>query len=284
MSTILVTGATGTIGSHVVQALSQVPGVAVRAATRGGKNPFGAGVSTVNFDYDAPASLRDAVAGVEKIFLLTPFVPNQVELAARLLEVARSAGVKHVVKLSAIGCDQEPTIQLGRWHREVERLVEGSGLAYTFLRPNNFHENFLNYYPPQPDGNIYMPWGDSGASFLGGADIAEVAKLALTRPGHEGKAYTLTGPAALTIAHAARVIGEVSGRTIRYVDVPEDAARKGMLDAGMPAWMVDAMMELHAIDKAGYAAAVAPDLVDLLGRPSQTFEEFAKLHAARWKV
>jgi uncharacterized protein YbjT (DUF2867 family) len=284
MSTILVTGSTGTVGSQVVQALSQVPGLTVRAATRGGKNPFGASVTTVGFDYDDPASLRSAVAGVDKVFLLTPFAQNQVELAGRLIEAAKSSGVKHVVKLSAIGCDQEPGIQLGRWHRGVERLIEGSGMAYTFLRPNNFFENFLNFYPPVADGNIYLPWGSAGASFLGAVDIAEVAKIAFTKPGHEGKAYTLTGSQSLTIEHAARVIGEVTGRAIRYVDVPEEAARKGMLDAGMPAWMVDAMMELHAVDKAGYAAAIAPDLVELIGRPSQTFEEFAKLNAARWKA
>lgn len=284
MSTILVTGSTGTVGSQVVHALSNVPGLTVRAATRGGKNPFGGAVTTVGFDFDDPASLQSAVAGVDKVFLLTPFTPNQVELAGRLIEVAKAAGVKHVVKLSAIGCEVEPGIQLGRWHRAVERLVEASGIAYTFLRPNNFYENFLNYYPPQADGNIYLPWGSAGASFLAATDIAEVAKRALTQPGHEGKAYTLTGPQSLTIEHAARVIGEVTGRTIRYVDVPEEAARKGMLDVGMPSWMVDAMMELHALDKAGYAAAVAPDLVQLLGRPAQTFEEFAKLHADRWKA
>jgi uncharacterized protein YbjT (DUF2867 family) len=284
MSTILVTGSTGTVGSHVVHALSQVSGVSVRAATRGGKNPFGANVATVSFDYDDPASLRSALAGVDKVFLLTPFTPNQVELAGRLLEVAKASGVTHVVKLSAIGCDVEPGIQLGRWHRAAEQRIEASGLAYTFLRPNNFFENFLNYYPPQVDGNIYLPWGSAGVSFLAAADIAEVAKLAFTKPGHEGKAYSLTGSQSLTIEHAARVIGEVTGRTIRYVDVPEEAARKGMLDAGMPGWMVDAMMELHAIDKAGYAAAIAPDLVEVLGRPAQTFEEFAKLHADRWRA
>jgi uncharacterized protein YbjT (DUF2867 family) len=283
-NTVLVTGATGTIGSQVVAALADLPGVSVRAAVRGEKRVSGANnVSSVDFDYDNPDTLKRAVEGANKVFLLTPFAPNQVELAARLLEFAKGAGVQHIVKLSAIGCEHEPGIQLGRWHRAVEKLVEASGMAFTFLRPNNFLENFINYYRAQPDGAIYLPWGSAGCSFIAGADIAAVAKLALTTAGHEGQAYELTGPAALTIGRAAEILSEVSGRKIHYVDVPEEAARAGMLAAGMPGWMTEAMMELHAIDKAGYAAAVSPVAERLLGRAPMSFEVFARENAAAWK-
>jgi uncharacterized protein YbjT (DUF2867 family) len=283
-NTVLVTGATGTIGSQVVAALADLPEVTVRAAVRGVKRVSGANnVSSVDFDYDNPDTLKRAVEGANKVFLLTPFAPNQVELAARLLEFAKGAGVQHIVKLSAIGCEHEPGIQLGRWHRAVEKLLEVSGMAFTFLRPNNFFENFINYYRAQPDGAIYLPWGNAGCSFIAGADIAAIAKLALTTAGHEGQAYELTGPAALTIGRAAEILSEVSGRKIHYVDVPEEAARAGMLAAGMPGWMTEAMMELHAIDKAGYAAAVSPVAERLLGRAPMSFEVFAQQNAAAWK-
>ncbi len=286
-TTILVTGATGTIGSQVVSALGSASGVKVRAAVRKAdqaKRLASANVEPVDFDYSNPDAIAKAVAGVDKIFLVTPFVSDPVELASTLIDAAKTAGVKHIVKLSAIGCDIEPGIVLGRLHRAIEKKIEASGIAYTFLRPNNFFENFFNYYGPDAQGNIYLPWGTASCSFMAGADIAAVASVALTAPGHEGKAYELTGPEAITIADAARAISEVTGRTIRYVDVPEEAAKSAMLGMQMPAWMVDAMMELHAIDKAGYASAVSENAEKLLGRKPMSFSAFAQKNASKWQI
>lgn len=286
MTTILVTGATGTIGSQVVDALKAHKDVQVRAAVRSAAKAAalkGGNVTPVDFEYDKPEQLKAAVQGVDKIFLVTPFAQNQVELATRLVDAAKAAGVKHIVKLSAIGVQNEPGIQLGRWHRAVEKAIEASGIAWTFLRPNNFMENFLNYYPPDAQGNIYLPWGNGACSFIAGSDIAAVAAAALTGSGHENKAYDLTGPQAFTIGQAAQSIGEVSGRKINYIDVPEAAASKAMLDMGMPQWMVDAMMELHGINKAGYAAGVTDTVQKVTGRAPVSFSQFAQKHAARWK-
>jgi len=287
MTTILVSGAKGTIATQVIHALEGQAGVTVRAGVR---NPANAkelargNVSPVELDYERPETLAAAVKGVDKVFLLTPFDARQVEFGKALVDAAKAAGVKQIVKLSAMGCEHEPGIQLGRWHRAVEKHIEASGIAYTFLRPNNFFENFVNYYPPGKDGNIYLPWGDGACSFVAAADIGAVAAAVLTKPGHENKAYVLTGPEAITIGQAARAIGEVSGRDVRYVDVPEEAAKQAMAGMGMPAFAVDAMAELHAIDKAGYAAAVSGDVKAILGREPTSFLEFAKKNAARWKA
>ncbi len=286
-TTILVTGATGTIGSQVVKALRGLPDVKVRAAVRGGERAgklAGDNVSAVDFDYESEAAIARALEGVDKAFLVTPFVEDPVALGARFVAAAKKAGVKHIVKLSAIGCEQEPGIVLGRNHRAIEKQIEASGIAWTFLRPNNFFENFFNYYGPDAQGNIYLPWGDAAASFIAGADVAAAAKAALTGAGHEGKAYVLTGPEAFGIAQAAKTIGELAGRSVAYVDVPEAAARKAMLDAGAPVWMTDAMLELHAIDKAGYAAGLADDLEKITGSRGLTFAQFAAGSAARWRV
>ncbi len=287
MTTILVTGATGTVASAVVRALEGKAGVTVRAAVRsaakGGALRRG-NVAPVDFDYERPETVAAALEGADAVFLCTPFDLRSVEFGKALVDAARAAGVKRLVKLSAFGAEMEPGIALGRAHREVEKHVEASGLVYTFLRPNNFMENFLNYYPPAPDGNIYLPWGDGACSFTAADDIGRVAAAALTRPGHENKAYTLTGPTALTIADAARVLGEVSGRAIRYVDVPEAAARQAMLGLGMPEWMVSGMMELHAIDKAGYAAGITDSVQVVSGQAPVSFPAFAQAHAARWKA
>ena len=285
MTTILVTGSTGTIGSRVVAQLAKAQGVTVRAAVRAAEKlkTTAPNVKPVTFEYEKPETMRAALEGVDAVFLLTPFANNQVELGKSLVDAAKAAGVKRIVKLSAMGCEHEPGIQLGRWHRAVEKHIEASGIAWTFLRPNNFFENFVNYYPPQKDGNLYLPFGTAACSFIAADDIAEVAAVALTKPGHERKAYVLTGPEAITIERAAKAIAEVSGRAIKYVDVPEAAAKQGMLGAGMPEWMVDAMMELHAIDKAGYAAAVTDEVPRLLGRKATSFSAFAQKNASAWK-
>ena len=282
--TILVTGATGTVGTQVVEQLTR-RGASVRAAARGvEKAKLPAGVERAELDFSDAASIERALSGVKAAFLLTPFSEDQVSLGGRFIDVAKASGVEHIVKLSAIGSDVEPGIQMGRWHRAIERQLESSGIAYTILRPNNFMQNFIGYYGPDAEGAIYLPWGEGACSFIDAVDIGRVAAVALTEKGREGKAYTLTGPRAFTIGEAARVIGDVTGRAVRYVDVPEDAARQAMLGAGMPSWMVEAMLELHAIDKAGYAAVVTDEVEKLTGARAQSFEDFAKRSAASWRV
>jgi uncharacterized protein YbjT (DUF2867 family) len=284
-STILVTGATGTIGSEVVKALAAKPGVTVRVAVRSAAKAeklLGPNVVPVDFDYEKPETIAAAVKGADRLFLLTPFSQDQVALAKVLIDAAKAAGVKHIVKLSAIGAQIEPGIQLGRWHRAVEQLVEASGIAYTFLRPANFMDNFIHYYPPAGDGNIYLPLGTGAVSYIDARDVAAVAAAALTEESHYGKAYELTGSEALTTAEAAAAIGKASGRDIHYVDVPEAAASKAMLDMQMPGWMVDGMMELHGIVKAGYASGISPLVEQLTGHAPRTFAEFTRDRAAAW--
>ena len=285
MSTILVTGATGTIGSQVVKALSG-KGHTVRAAARGEDKAAkvrALGATPVDFEYTDASSISRAVEGADKLFLVTPFSADQVELAGRVIGAAKKAGVRHVVKLSAIGADIEPGIQLGRWHRAVEKDLEASGISYTFLRPNNFFENFVNFYGPDAQGNIYLPWGTAKCSFIAGSDIAQVATKALTEDGHAGKAYELSGPEAIGIADAAETLSSIIGRKVTYVDVPESAAKSAMLGLGMPEWMVDAMMELHAIDKAGYAASVTDTVEKITGKKARTFADFARENATKWR-
>ncbi len=287
-TTILVTGPTGTIGSQVVNHLATKQDVNIRAGVRTaekGKTHFKSGtVTAVDFDYEKPETLAAACKGADKVFLLTPFAENQVELGTRLVDAAKAAGVKHIVKLSAMGADQEPGIQLGRWHRAIEKHIEASGIAWTFLRPNNFMDNFAGYYPPDKEGAIYLPWGNGACSFIDARDVGAVAAAVLTSGGHEGKAYVPTGPEAFTIAQAAATLSEVTGRTIKYVDVPEGAAKKAMLDMGIPAWMADAMMELHGVDKAGYAAEVTGDVKKLTGQAPRSFRDYARDNVAKWKV
>lgn len=285
-TTILVTGATGTIGSRLVKALAGKKDVAVRVGVRDPKKGEAlttGNVTAVALDWNKPETIAAALAGVDKAFLLTPFDDQSVRYGKSFADAAKAAGVSQLVKLSVIGSEQEPGILGGRWHREVEKYIQASGLTWTFLRPGFFMDNFIGYYPPDAEGAIYLPIGEGAVSWIDTRDIADVAAHVLTTEGHANKAYDLTGGAALTISQAAAEIGKVTGRNIRYVDVPESAAEGAMKGMGLPGWMVQVMMELHGICKAGYASGVSPAVGELLGRPPRTFAEFAKDYAAAWK-
>jgi uncharacterized protein YbjT (DUF2867 family) len=213
---------------------------------------------------------------------LTPTDPRQVEFGRTAIHAARNAGVQHIVRLSVAGAEQEPGIQLTRWHRAVEQAIEDSGVPWTFLRPNNLMNNFINLYPPDATGSIYLPWGTGACSWVDAADVGAVAATVLRGTGHAHATYTLTGPAALTIHDVASALSAATGRTIRYVDVPEDTARRTMLEFRVPEWLVDALMELHAVDKLGRKAAVTTNIQDLLGRPPRSFADFARNHREHW--
>ncbi len=245
--TILVIGATGTVGSEVLRQLAGRDEIRIRAAVRDlGKSTAVAcpGVNPVLFDYDKPAAtLPAACEGVDSIFMVAPFTPNGVEQSQILIDAARAAGVKHVVKLSvtrSLG-----GITVGRWHAAIDAALKNSGMAWTILLPGGFMQNFVGNSAPRPDGGIYAPVGNAKAAFIDTRDIAAVAAKALTESGHEGREYTLTGPADVSYTEAAAIMSEVSGRQIRFVDVPEAAARQAMLGAHMPEWLVNVILELH---------------------------------------
>lgn len=288
MTNILVTGATGTVGSRLVTALAGRPGVSVRAAVH---SPAKAAAiaqaghaQPVALDWSSRSSVAAAMEGIDKLFLLTPLTEDSVELGKRAIDAARATGVKHIVKLSSSGAEQEPGIAMGRAHRAVELHGEASGVAFTSLRPGSFMTNFITFFRPDQEGAIYLPLAQAASSYIDPRDIADVAAAVLTSDGHAGKSYTLTGPEALTVGRIAALIAEASGRKIHYVAVPEEAARGAMAGMGAPGWMVDGMMELYGIMRAGYTAGVTGEVAALTGHPARTFAAFARDHAAAWKA
>ena len=281
---VLVTGATGTIGRDVARQLSG-EGVAVRAGVRDqakAKKEL-PDIALVPFDFENEKMFSAALEGVEKVFLLPPLLPNQLELMNRFVDAAKRAGVGHIVKLSAIGIDDETQSTAIKWHGANERHIRESGVAFTFLRPNSFMQNFITYFPPR-NGAIYLPWGNGTASFVDTRDIASAAAKALTSDGHEGKIYTLTGPATLGIAEIALILSEVAGREFKYVDVPEAAARDGMLQAGVPPWQVELVLELHAVNEQNRWSAVTSDVEKVTGTPPTDFAQFARDHADKFRA
>jgi len=281
-STILVTGATGTVGREVVIQLSIIDDVRVRAGVhsiiKGENLKRLPDVEVVEMDFKNRDSLHAAFTHVDKVFLITPFSDDQVAMAKTLIDEAKAAGVKHIVKLSVIKADAAPETMIGRWHREVEKYIEDSGIAYTFLRPSSFMQNFANYDAAsiKNDGRFYHSTGSGRVSYIDVRDIAAVAVEALTGSGHEGKTYELTGPEALSNQEAADIIGEATGRQVAFVDVPEEAARNSMLQQHMPEWMVNAMLELEQGYKQNRFSETTDIVEQLAGRPPHSFRQFAQ--------
>ena len=281
---ILVTGATGTVGSDVLRGLAGREGIQVRAAVRERSKAAalaGPGVDLALFDYSKPETLEPVCQGIDAIFMVSPFAPDGVAQSLAFLGVASAAGVKHVVKLSVTRSVRDTTV--GSWHAAIDDALKKSGMAWTILLPGSFMQNFVETSAPQADGGLYLPAGSAKATFIDTRDIAAIAVKALIEPGHQGKEYALSGPEALSYAEVAAVMSEVSGRQIRYVDVPEAAAHQAMLDAHLPEWLVDVILELNAWSKAGGAVEITSTVQDLLGRPATTFHEFARDYADRWK-
>jgi uncharacterized protein YbjT (DUF2867 family) len=281
MQTILVTGATGTIGTNLVAELLKLGDVKVRVAARD-RAKVPAGAEHVDFAWEDPAKIAAAVQGVDAAFLLTPFVENFVPLVKTFVDACKAAGVKKIVKLSAAGAEN-PGFPLLQWHADSEKLIEASGVRWVHLRPNFFMTNLISYYPPDAEGAMYLPTGDGKGAWIDPADIADVAARVLTRPDWDGRALDLTGPEALSIADVAKQISDVTGRNIRHVDVPEAAARSAMVGMQLPAWMIDGMLALHNVIKQNWAAAVSPAVKEITGHEPRSFASFAKQNAAAWK-
>lgn len=278
---ILVTGSTGTVGSLLIKELSKK--APVRAAVHtpskaeGVKGP---NVEIAGLDLKRKDTLEAALKGIERLYLLTPFTPDQVELSKVFIDAAKRSGVKYIVKQSSMGADSEG-ITIGRLHRQVERYIEDSGIQYTFLRLNSFMQNFVNFFGSsiRNEAKIYLPLGQGKVSYIDARDIAAVATEVLTKEGFQGQAIELTGPEALTVAEVAGAFSEALGRQIIYVDITPEAARGGMKAVGMNDWSINALIELYDVEKKGYASKVTDRVEEITGRRPHTFMQFAKDNA-----
>jgi uncharacterized protein YbjT (DUF2867 family) len=162
------------------------------------------------------------------------------------------------------------------WHRKVEDKLKATGISFTILRPNSFHQNVVTYFAPRirTQGVFYSSMGDARVSFVDVRDIAAVAAKALAGGEHIGKTYELNGSEALSYSDVAEKISKHAGRKVQYVDIPVEAQRKAMLDQGMPAWQVDALLDLQGYYTSGKGGTVDPLLQSLLGRSPITMDRF----------
>lgn len=281
---ILVTGATGTIGSEVVRGLVK-RGVAVRATTRDpSRVTMPSDVEVVRADFGDPPSLRSAASGVTTLFLLSAAGPTLPEHDLAMIDAAREAGVRKVVMLSAIRTDEMERFRgglLGSWHRPGEQAVRDSGMAWTVLRPTSFASNSLQWAGAIRAGEpIPNAMGAGRQGIIDPRDVSAVAVETLVSPGHDGAVHTLTGPDLLTVEDQAEALTRVLRRAVTTVDTPPERMREQLLGSGVDPAYVEVFVAGADLVRAGGNAVVTDTVERVLGRRPGGYEAWAADHRA----
>lgn len=271
---ILVTGAGGNVGAELVRALADA-GQPVRALVRsGGQARVPPGAQAVTGDLNDPASLEPALDGTDGVFLL----PGYADMPG-VLARARRAGVRTLVQLSGMSAGSgDLSNAITAYMTSSEQAARESGLAWTILRPAMFMSNTFQWLPQlRASDLVRAPFGQVRAAVTDPSDIAAVAALALTAPGHEARVYELSGPHALSAADRVAILGRALGRNLRFEAQSDEDARAEM-SATTPAQYVDAFFDFYvagALDE----SRVLPTVRELTGRPPRTFSQWAAAHA-----
>jgi uncharacterized protein YbjT (DUF2867 family) len=277
---ILVIGGRSKIGGALIGELLG-RGQQVRALVRAGEPAGGlpAAAEAITGDLGDEGSLVTAMAGVEKVFLLSSPHPGAVGWHRNAIDAARRTQVQLMVRSSILGADRESPAGFISAHTACDRYLEESGLPYVIVRPNLFLQNIPESTIPSIDasGTFYVNAGEARISMVDTRDVAAVAAVALTEPGHTGAHYDITGPEALSYTDVATKLTSVMGRRISYVGASDDAVRQALLAAGLTGWFADALVGLYQDYRrsgtGGYAAQVTGIVQRLTGRPARSLDD-----------
>ncbi|MGW8884651.1 NAD(P)H-binding protein [Streptomyces sp. NPDC055749] len=271
---ILVLGATGKTGRRVVRHLRDSGTARVRAASRSGE---------VTFDWTVPSTWEPALSGASAVYLVAPEDPA---LVKEFVTQAVSAGVRRFVALSGHGVEaasgEDFGQDFGQGMLAGEAAVRESGAEWTILRSSNFFQNFDEdlWHAPLKAGRLALPIGAVPEPFVDVDDVAEVAAAVLTRDGHAGRTYELTGPRGLSFAEATETIARAAGRPIRYEELTPEAYRTELLGQGWPEAMADLLGGMFALHRAGHSAALGDGVQQVLGREPADLAVWARRVAA----
>jgi uncharacterized protein YbjT (DUF2867 family) len=277
---ILVIGGRSKIGGALIREL-QGRGQHVRVLARAGEPAGGlaAAVDTVTGDLADEGSLVTAMEGIEKVFLLSSPHPDAVGWHRNAIDAARRTQVQLLVRSSILGADRESPAEFINAHTASDRYLAESGLSHVIVRPNFFLQNIPESTIPSIDasGTFYVAAGDARISMVDSRDVAAVAAVVLTEPGHTGAQYDVTGPEALSYTDVAARLTSAMGRHVTYAGAPDDAVRRALLGAGLNEWFANALVGLYQDYRRsgpdGYAAQVTGTVERLTGRPARSLDD-----------
>jgi uncharacterized protein YbjT (DUF2867 family) len=278
--TYLITGATGHIGSKVVERLlrsGQRPRVFVREAEKA-RSRFGRDVEVFVGDLEHPESLKPALAGSDAVFLINtgPEIARRDDAAAKL---AKAAGVKHLVKLSALSAAQE--LAIGAWHAQGEAAIRASGVPFTFLRPAGFMSNVLEWATSiRAEGVVRACTGEGRVAYIHPDDVAAVASKVLLTEQHKGESLHITGPEAMSYSEMTAAIGAVIGKALRFECISAVEVQKRLVARGIQITEAEALVSLWCAIREGYLASVTDRVNQILGEKPITFQHWAGQNAA----
>lgn len=272
MTSLAVTGATGTIGgltARLLTASGHRPRLLAPDPSRLGDT----GLETAPCDYRDADGLRAALDGIDvALFVSGREDADRLAQHGTFVAAARDAGVRHLVYTSFVGASADSTFTLGRDHGATERMIADAGLTATVLRDSFYAEVFAFF--ADDDGIIRGPAGDGRVAAVSQHDVAAVAATVLADPAaHAGRTYDLTGPEALTLTDVAQRLGVVTGRAHTFLDETEDEARASRAPLGAPDWQLDAWVSTYTAIRDGELEHVSDDVERLLGRPATRFED-----------
>jgi uncharacterized protein YbjT (DUF2867 family) len=292
--TILVTGATGTVGSEVIKQIAAATpsGINIRAAVHSRnkseqlRHLDNKGVEIVDLDYTKPETVSHALNEVGEVFLQTLPTPDVADICSIVVKESKKNGVKYIVKLSAMGAGSVPESTILRLHGEEEKIIEDSGISYTFLRPPAFMQNFVTQFGHsiRTQNAFYAPAGEAKMSFIDTRDIAAVAVTMLMSNSngvsqYQNKAYDITGQVALSYRQVADILSDEVGKKISYANIAEEDARKAMKQISLGDWFIDIMIELFRTIRSGYGSETTEAVERITGRKPLSFTRFAKDYA-----
>jgi uncharacterized protein YbjT (DUF2867 family) len=281
MTTLLVTGATGTFGSAVAEILHQA-GHTVRVLVRNRSRLKVDNYEVFTGDFSDIPALEAAAKGVSGIFLASFDRPEMPDLQRNVLKVAKNLGIQRIARISSMGVDNPRFGSMMDEHARGERILEDSGLGFTHLRPSWVLQNFLPTSAATPVRNceIRLPASDGRVGFVDARDVAAVAATSLTEPGHEGKIYELTGPDACTHAELADALSSQTGLPITYENISPEQYVSELRSLGWPTTSIESMSALFDEMRRGGDAIVTDHVTRVTNRAPLTIHDFARDYAS----
>jgi len=284
MGAVFVTGATGTVGSAVVEHLLRLgqPVIAgIRDPADSARVPSAAVTRAFSFDAN-PAELDDVLEGADRLFLMRPPAIADVQRTLfRVIDAAHGRGIRQIAFLSLQG------VQVNRKtpHHAVEQYLRETRSPYTFLRPNFFMQNLATTYarPIRERDEIFVPAGRSRTAFIDARDVGRVAASTLSQLGHVGKAYTLSGEQSLTYRNVATIMTEILGRPIRYARPSADLYLAQLAADNLPKDYIAVQKMIHRVVRLNISAFPNHSIRKLTGRPATTLQQYVSDNTQVWE-